>query len=173
MDLGRMTISSSLRVCRAISRRRGFQWTRISASIVRRAHPEHVPFYRFFSMSTTQSHSNSSSNANDYEHFYKYTGGRWLWDEEKQLKLRYKQFNVPALQETAAKTVGAERCESIEKVDDGSYNKVFRLVMDDGKVVIASLPYLVDGVPEFYFTASKAATMEFVGTPMSGDMGLC
>ena len=45
--------------------------------------------------------------------------------------------------------------------------------MDDGKVIIASLPYLVDGVPEFYFTASKAATMEFVGVPMNGKMEPC
>lgn len=159
MDLGRLAISNSL-LCRAASRHCHFQLTRLSCLTCG------VSQYRLFSISA-QSHSDPPSSTNDYEHFYKYTSGRWLWDEEKQLKLRYKQFNVPALQDIAAKTVGAERCQNIEKVSDGTCNKVFRLVMDDGRTVIASLPYLVNGVPGFYFTASKAATMEFVRAPMN------
>lgn len=163
MDLGRLTISNSL-LCRAVSRPCHSQLTPLSCLT------RCVSQYRFFYLSA-QSHSNPSSDTNKYEHLYKYTGGRWLWDEEKQLKLRYKQFNVPALQCIAAKAVGAERCQRIEKVNDGTCNKVFRLVMDDGRTVIASLPYLVNGVPEFYFTASKAATMEFVCVPMNGYIG--
>ncbi|EEQ83751.1 phosphotransferase enzyme family protein [Blastomyces dermatitidis ER-3] len=100
----------------------------------------------------------------DYCEFYNYTGGRWLWDEEKQLRLRYKEFNVNALQRIAAQAVGANKCEHISKVTDGGHSKVFRLVMDNGAVAIASIPYLIDGFPKYYSTASTAATMEFVRT---------
>ncbi|KKZ64622.1 hypothetical protein EMCG_09476 [[Emmonsia] crescens] len=99
-----------------------------------------------------------------YREFYKYTGGRWLWDEEKHFRLRYREFNVHALQQIAVEAVGANRCEHISKVTDGGYNKVFRLVMDNGVVAIASLPYLIDGFPAYYSTSSTAATMEFVRT---------
>ncbi|KAK2789050.1 Phosphotransferase enzyme [Onygenales sp. PD_12] len=106
-----------------------------------------------------------SNNINlPYDEFYKYTGGRWLWDEEKQFKARYKEFDVPALQEAAARAVGATQCQHISKVIDGQYNKVFRLVMDNGAVVIANLPYLISGCPPYYSTASTAATMEFART---------
>lgn len=161
MELGRRAINSSFRVtsypfCHS-------PWVRPNISNIYRGSLKRAPQHHFFSISHRFQSDTSTSNTNDHEHFYKYTSGRWLWEEESQLKLRYRKFNVPALQQIAAKAVGAQRCESIEKVNDGIYNKVFRLVMDDGQVVVASLPYLIDGVPEFYFTASKAATMEFVG----------
>jgi len=47
------------------------------------------------------------------------------------------------------------------KLAEGGYNKVFRLVMNDGKAVIARLPNPNAG-PPFYTTASEVATMEFV-----------
>jgi hypothetical protein len=30
----------------------------------------------------------------DYEHFFRCTSGGWLWDEEQQLRDRYKAFNM-------------------------------------------------------------------------------
>jgi hypothetical protein len=73
----------------------------------------------------------------------------------------YNIFNVAELQRVAAKSVGSKSRASMIKLAEGQYNKVFRLVMNDGKVVIASLPNPNAG-PSFYTTASEVATMEFV-----------
>ncbi|KAJ5207428.1 hypothetical protein N7472_003876 [Penicillium cf. griseofulvum] len=95
----------------------------------------------------------------DHEHFFRYTSGRWLWDEEQQLKDRYKAFDVAELQSLAAKAVRSDSCISITKLAEGGYNKVFRLIMDDGKRVLARIPNSNAG-PAFYSTASEVATME-------------
>lgn len=98
----------------------------------------------------------------NYEHFFRYTSGRWLWDEDQQLRDRYKPFDVAELQGLAAKTIGADSCVSIIKLAEGGYNKVFRLIMDDGRTVLARIPNPNSG-PPFHTTASEVATMEFVG----------
>jgi len=97
----------------------------------------------------------------EYEDIFRYTSGRWLWDEEQQLRDRYNKFNVTELQQVAARSVGSKSCASMIKLAEGGYNKVFRLVMNDGKAVIARLPNPNAG-PPFYTTASEVATMEFV-----------
>lgn len=76
----------------------------------------------------------------------------------------YNIFNVAELQRVAVKSVGSKSCASMIKLAEGQYNKVFQLVMNDGKVVIASLPNPNAG-PSFYTTASEVATMEFVSVP--------
>ena len=70
-------------------------------------------------------------------------------------------FNVAELQKIAAKSVGAESCVSITKLPEGGYNKVFRLVMDNGSAVIARIPNPNAG-PAYKTTASEVATMDFV-----------
>lgn len=111
---------------------------------------------------TTHTPSKRVAAANsEYEHFFRYTSGRWLWDEEQQLRDRYKVFNVPELQGLAARAIGSAGCVSMTKLAEGGYNKVFRLVMDDGKTVLARIPNPNAG-PSFYTTASEVATMEFV-----------
>lgn len=97
----------------------------------------------------------------EHEHFFRYTSGRWLWDEEQQLQDRYKAFNVAELQSLAVKVVGSTGCVSMTKFAEGGYNKVFRLTMDDGKQVLARIPNPNAG-PPFYATASEVATMSLV-----------
>ena len=104
-----------------------------------------------------------ASSASEYEDFYRYTGGRWLWNEELQLRDRYKKFNVPELKSIAATCTGAASCVSMAKLAEGGFNKVFRLVMDNGSVVIARIPNPNAG-PPFKSTASEVATMDFVST---------
>ena len=100
-----------------------------------------------------------------HEDFFRYTSGRWLWNEEQQLRGRYRVFHPVALQRVAAESTGSNRCcLSMQKLAEGGYNKVFRLVMDDGKAVIARIPNPNAG-PRFYTTASEVATMEFVSGP--------
>jgi hypothetical protein len=85
----------------------------------------------------------SISSDHEHEHPYRYTSDRWLWDEETQLRKRYKRFNVPELKRIAANSVRANNCSSITKLTDGNSNKIFRLVMDDGRAVIARIPVTV------------------------------
>lgn len=112
------------------------------------------------------SHGDISTQANstllpEHEDFFRYTSGRWLWDEERQLRERYRFFNVKELQTISAKCVGSDSCVSMVKLAEGGFNKVFRLIMDDGKVVIVRIPNPNAG-PAFYTTASEVATMELV-----------
>ncbi|KFY16810.1 hypothetical protein V492_01078 [Pseudogymnoascus sp. VKM F-4246] len=103
------------------------------------------------------------SNSQQYEQFFRYTSGRWLWGEEGQLRERYRTFNVEELKRIAAESIGAKACTSMIKLAEGGYNKVFRLVMDNGAVAIARIPCPSAG-PAFKTTASEVATMEFART---------
>lgn len=73
-------------------------------------------------------------------------------------------FNVEELKRIAAASIGAKSCVSMTKLAEGGYNKVFKLVMDDGSVAIARIPCANAG-PAFQTTASEVATMEFVSYP--------
>ncbi|RAH45621.1 phosphotransferase family protein [Aspergillus brunneoviolaceus CBS 621.78] len=80
----------------------------------------------------------------DTADLFRYTSGRWLWDEEQQL-------------------VGADICTVITKLAEGSFNKTFRLEMGNGSSVIARIPHSTAG-PRYYTIASEVATMEFART---------
>ncbi|KAH7381813.1 kinase-like domain-containing protein [Cadophora sp. MPI-SDFR-AT-0126] len=108
----------------------------------------------------------STNSKSPYEHFFHYTSGRWLWDEESQRRERFLVFNVQELQRIAAESVGAQCCVSITKLAEGGYNKVFRLVMDNGSVAIARLPNPNAG-PAQKTTASEVATMDFARTVLN------
>lgn len=103
----------------------------------------------------------SMSSYPEVAEFFQYTSGRWLWDEEKQLRDRFTPFNVTELQNVAANSVGAKKCVAMTKLAEGSFNKIFRLKMDDGSTVIARVPHPIAG-PAYYTTASEVATMDFV-----------
>lgn len=51
----------------------------------------------------------------------------------------------------------------MEKLAEGNSNKVFRLLMNDGKTALARIPNPNAG-PAFYTTASEVATMDFVSS---------
>lgn len=101
-----------------------------------------------------------SANTDSEKDAFNYTSGRWLWGEQKQLQDRHRPFNVSALQEIVAQALGS-KCNSMTKLSEGGSNKVFRLVMENGKSVIARIPNPNAGPPK-YTTASEVATMEFV-----------
>ena len=65
------------------------------------------------------------------------------------------------LQRIAAESVAADHCVEIEKLAEGSFNKIFRLVMDNGAVAIARVPNPNAG-PPYFTTASEVATIDFV-----------
>jgi hypothetical protein len=101
----------------------------------------------------------------DVEQFYKYTSGRWLWNEKYQLARRYVEFNLPGLLQVSAQAIGARSCIEVEKLPEGGFSKVFLITMDDGRELIAKLPNPNAGRPHFT-TASEAATMDYVWAPL-------
>ncbi|RAK76383.1 aminoglycoside phosphotransferase family protein, partial [Aspergillus fijiensis CBS 313.89] len=124
------------------------------------------PCPRLFAKSHRVSQSITSASIPprpDTTDLFRYTSGRWLWDEEQQLRDRFAPFNVRELQRVAAQSVGAEICTAITKLAEGSFNKTFRLEMGDGSAVIARIPHPIAG-PRYYTTASEVATMEFART---------
>ena len=71
------------------------------------------------------------------EHFFRYTSGRWIHAEQKQLALRYQRFSVDALKRAVLNCTGAARVEDFQKVAEGRCNKVFRVQLDNGRNVVA------------------------------------
>ncbi len=104
-----------------------------------------------------------SQNPVDTSSLFRYTSGRWLWNEQEQQEARYRRFDVLGLQQAACRAVGANHCVSVEKVGEGNFNKAYRLEMEDGRRVIAKIPHPIAG-PPVLTTASEVATMEFART---------
>jgi hypothetical protein len=92
---------------------------------------------------------------------FQFTRGRFVYDESENLTRRRIQFNMNNLADIAARTIGATRCDKIEKCPDGLYNKAYILTMDNGKEVVGKVLNPNAGVPH-YTTASEVATMDFV-----------
>jgi hypothetical protein len=99
------------------------------------------------------------------EDFYAYTSGRFLFDEEIQLKERYKKFSIPALQDVVVRTLGANKCVTMKKLAEGSFNKIFQLTLDTGQEIVARIPHPNAGI-ERYTTASEVATMHYLRTKL-------
>ncbi|KAK2740936.1 Phosphotransferase enzyme [Myotisia sp. PD_48] len=112
-----------------------------------------------------------SSGDDTSSDFYRYTSGRWLFEEEQQLEARHVRFNVDSLVAIAARCIGHEpaSCVKVEKLLEGDFNKCLLLTMEDGSQVVARVPNPNAGRPH-YTTASEVATMDFarnkVGLPV-------
>ncbi|KAM5448395.1 Phosphotransferase enzyme [Microsporum audouinii] len=104
----------------------------------------------------------STRRYSDSPEFYRYTSGRWLFNEAQQLGARQVQFNIDALVAVAARCLNKrpESCIKFEKLAEGDFNKSFLLNMSDGSQVIARVPNPNSGMPHFT-TASEVATMDF------------
>ncbi|PGH18880.1 hypothetical protein AJ80_04298 [Polytolypa hystricis UAMH7299] len=91
----------------------------------------------------------------DSSDYYRYTTGRWLFNESLQ-------FNISALAAIATRCLGHEpaSCIKIEKLPEGNFNKSLLLTMANGSQVIARVPNPNSGIPHFT-TASEVATMDF------------
>ena len=98
---------------------------------------------------------------NDNQDFFRYTAGRFLFEETKQMACRYIKFDMNELVHLAARSVGSRTCVAIRKLPEGQYSKAYLLVMDDGQRVVAKVPNPNAGRPH-YTTASEVASLEFV-----------
>ncbi|KAI0641815.1 kinase-like domain-containing protein [Trametes meyenii] len=97
----------------------------------------------------------------DIEILHACTTSRWLCNDDLQRNMRYAPFNADALEQIVCRSVSAQRCVSWEKIGEGSYNKVFRLLCDNGAEVAVRIPSPIVGNVE-RTTASEVATMSFI-----------
>ncbi|KAK1144575.1 hypothetical protein N8T08_005448 [Aspergillus melleus] len=100
--------------------------------------------------------------------FFRFTRGRFLSDESRQLSQTYVQFEVDELARLAVRAAeiaskGSRKCVNIEKLPDGMHNKTVRFKMDNGFQVVGKVPNPNAGQAH-YTTASEVATMDFVLT---------
>ncbi|KAI9063793.1 hypothetical protein FKP32DRAFT_655911 [Trametes sanguinea] len=76
---------------------------------------------------------------------------------------RYMPFNVQALVDVAISAAGAKTCITIEKIQDGIFNRVLSLKFDNGVELIAKIPFPTAG-PKHYCTANEVATLDYLRT---------
>ncbi|KAM0717867.1 hypothetical protein Q7P37_006199 [Cladosporium fusiforme] len=95
--------------------------------------------------------------------FFRYTSGRWIYNEHKRLTERHLRFNVAELSKAAAVSIGRKDgdVQSIKKLAEGGFNRTFELTMNDGFQVIARLPY-PSTQPKRLAVASEVATLDLV-----------
>ncbi|GMF71552.1 unnamed protein product [Aspergillus oryzae] len=93
--------------------------------------------------------------------FFRYTSGRWIWDERQQLRERYREYDILEVQKIATELSSSGSCVSMAKIGEGSYNKSFKLTMGNGKTVIARILNLNTG-PAFLTTALEVTLMDFI-----------
>ncbi|RPD53323.1 protein kinase subdomain-containing protein PKL CAK Fmp29 [Lentinus tigrinus ALCF2SS1-7] len=99
-------------------------------------------------------------NDND---LFEYTSGRWLVNDKLRHAERRRHFNVDALRRLAAQSVNRkpDDIESLRKLAEGGFNRVFLITMRDGFRMIARIPYS-NTVPKYFAVASETATLAFL-----------
>ncbi|KAI5362917.1 putative protein kinase [Septoria linicola] len=85
------------------------------------------------------------------------------YKEKQRLDEKYLKFDITALTKAAATSLGRqhEDVQSIKKLAEGGFNRVFEVTMRDGFQLIARLPYPVTQ-PKSFPIASEVATMAHV-----------
>ncbi|KAG6188753.1 hypothetical protein E4U36_006301 [Claviceps purpurea] len=105
----------------------------------------------------------------DPAELFNFTRGRFVRDEEHELAIRHRKYNVIELARRAARVMQADRCVRIKKLPDGKYNRALLLSMDNGKEVVAKIPNPNAGQPHFT-VASEVATMKFAREVLNTDL---
>lgn len=84
-------------------------------------------------------------------------------NNDLRLAERKHEFDVDELRRLAAQSVGRtlQDVDTMEKFDEGGFNRIFLITMHDGFQMIARIPYPVTE-PHFYAVASEVATMAFL-----------
>lgn len=91
---------------------------------------------------------------------YSYTSGRWLRQDALEREARFIQFDFDALRRrVVALCPGVSSITSYDR-KEGGFNRVFIFHTDNGKRMIARLPFLLAGPPRLT-TNSEVATIKF------------
>lgn len=101
-----------------------------------------------------------------------YTSGHWLLNNKQEHSLRYIPFSFPALchriHAICPENGPIARCEKLE----GGYNRVFVFELQDGRRVIARLPFAAAGRKDVLVgteVATMAFCMDFLDDACEGD----
>ncbi|KAL4866861.1 kinase-like domain-containing protein [Aspergillus spectabilis] len=112
--------------------------------------------------SATSLNRSSHTNCNANDDWFRYTRGRFIFNETQEMSIRYVKFNMNELVERATESVGltSAECARVEKFPDGMFNKSFLFTMHNGTQVVGKVPNPNMGRAH-YTTASEVATMDF------------
>ncbi|PIG79138.1 hypothetical protein AARAC_007728 [Aspergillus arachidicola] len=96
-----------------------------------------------------------------YAELFEYTNGRFLVNERSEKAKRYAEFNVDALCSIVSSLPSVS--SPISKIDkmEGGFNKVMLMTAENGKEVVAKMPF-PRIVPMEYSTASEVAFLNYV-----------
>ncbi|KAL4911804.1 kinase-like domain-containing protein [Aspergillus aurantiobrunneus] len=121
------------------------------------------PFHRFFSSSPPpRANLRIATPDPDFNvHPRIYTSGRWLSRNHLEIDARYVRFDFGALcRRVLTLCLDASTIASCRKIE-GGFNRVFVFTLDNGKNLVARLPFRVAG-PESLTTASEVATVRYL-----------
>ncbi|KAI9708771.1 MAG: hypothetical protein M1820_003726 [Bogoriella megaspora] len=104
-----------------------------------------------------------TSDVDEIDECFRYTSGRWLYNEALRLNERNLLFNIPGLLQLAAKAVNGTTKDvaAFGKLAEGGFNRTFLITMKDGLEIVARLPYPV-AFPSQLTVASEVATLGLV-----------
>lgn len=89
-----------------------------------------------------------------------YTSGRWLRNDKLERNSRYISFDFESLcKRVIALCAGAVSIATYDK-KEGGFNRVFILTTNNGKGVVARLPFTLAG-PSRLTTSSEVATIKY------------
>ncbi|PKY06081.1 hypothetical protein P168DRAFT_296345 [Aspergillus campestris IBT 28561] len=90
-----------------------------------------------------------------------YTSGRWLRRDRQEIASRYIPFDFDALcQKVVGLCPGAGAISACRKLE-GGFNRVFIFTLDNGKKIVARLPFRLAG-PARLTTLSEVATIRYL-----------
>ncbi|TFK86561.1 protein kinase subdomain-containing protein PKL/CAK/Fmp29 [Polyporus arcularius HHB13444] len=94
---------------------------------------------------------------------FDYTSGRWIVNDKLRRAERRHAFNVDGLRRLAAESVkrSPDDIESLRKLAEGGFNRVFLITMRDGFRMVARIPYPATA-PKYFAVASEVATLAFL-----------
>ncbi|PLN86244.1 protein kinase-like protein [Aspergillus taichungensis] len=94
---------------------------------------------------------------------FNYTSGRWIYNEQPRLSERSLPFNIPALKNAIAASINRPPTSitSLSKLSEGGFNRIIQATFNDGKSVLARLPY-PSTQPAHYTVSSEAATLAYL-----------
>ncbi|EJT96640.1 hypothetical protein DACRYDRAFT_97541 [Dacryopinax primogenitus] len=105
----------------------------------------------------------SSCMSGSTHNLFSYTSGLWLVNNDLRLTERKHEFKDEELRRLAAQSVGRtlQDVNTMQKLDEGGFNRILLITMHDGFQMIVRIPYPVTQ-PKFYAVASEVATMAFL-----------
>ncbi|KAF2839040.1 hypothetical protein M501DRAFT_1016136 [Patellaria atrata CBS 101060] len=91
-------------------------------------------------MSTSSSgDASGDGRSND---MVEYTSGRWIYNGALRLRERALKSDGLELRKEITTSVHSADVISLQKIAEGGFNRVFQATCNDGKIVLARLPYL-------------------------------